>query len=831
MLHEFFQSKLDGNTLEPVIKGLFFLDPTYSTVKMIMESCTVQSLQRKDRFLLLELIFKLTKNSKIQDPAFDSLLSTSFEGERDPECLILCFKIIRLAIDTCSVPKQFDELLKFALAYYPITFSHQEELKNDLKSCLRTVLASLPVFAGQVLPVLNDKFKSASVSVRMDVMQTILSCLDVYDSEIVEPFIKIWWPLLKKEVATSPENKLTALKLAQKLGRKSTTKTLLNLMTSDLIDCLGSKDLADSNELGKIMISIGTVSGEYFDQLTEKIVEQMLKRCTDELSNVQQSSVGMLLDFLVAMNLVYAKTKIAPVAKFIPHIISILCSKLEIDNETTPIAIRALGELLKSDLVDQVDLSTLAEKLVNISVENEKYNRECSICYSGIAKSNPITAKEFLLPILDRFVAKGKEYATLFYLDLSEGIFHECVSQMFACIISGSATLRLVEVLARCFKKADSSTISGEFELIFKLFQCEELNNQNLLSIIALIMRHGSLAYIFLNSQHQQLANQLECWDLVSSSHVNYLSIILGYINPSVEIRREWVSNLAFDIFKMVNDEHSANCAGIVIGSLLNKNLIGYDFLDSLQKADSISESFRQHQLILSSWVAKGLVIRNDVKGYQISQLLIEQMGPLTPNHLSLIVRQNEFGLFTKLSHCTQRLLYKQKFYTYCLPQLTEKFHKSADANVREYILTTIATIVENDQKISYFVDFKPVLIINKLIPLLIMALNSEIAVLLESSVKALMGVMHENHLLLIDNMETVIQRLLKLLSREKNDHAVKLALARIMGVLYVKCYDVCNLSSYRKKVFKGLAVLTYDNKRVVRAEAAKSRLLWHLQT
>ena len=219
------------------------------------------------------------------------------------------------------------------------------------------------------------------------------------------------------------------------------------------------------------------------------------------------------------------------------------------------------------------------------------------------------------------------------------------------------------------------------------------------------------------------------------------------------------------------------------------------------------------------------------MKGYQICQLLIEQMGPITPNQLSLIVRRNEFGLFTKQAHCTIRLLHQQKFYTYCIPQLTEKFQKSADANVREYVLTTIATIADNDPSISHFVDFKPVLIFNKVIPLLIMALNSESAVLLESSLNALMGAMLENHFLLIDNVETVIQRLLKLLSREKNDHAVKLALARILGVLCVKYYEVCNLSAYRKKVFKGLGFLTNDNKRVVRAEAAKSRLVWHLQT
>ena len=497
MLKEFFQSKLDNINLGPVISGLFYLEPNYSTIGKIMDSCTITSLPRKDRSLLMELIIQLLENKEIQDVSFIPNFCSSFEGERDPECLLLCFRISLLIVETMDCAKHSTMLVNFSLSYFPITFSHQEELKRELKSSLRKVLASSPLFADQVLPILTDKMKSTSTSVRTDVIETLALCLNCYESTKIDPILGDWWRMLKKEVASSDENKMQALRLIQQIGRKlSNDVRIVELMTTDLNDCLKTSDLQDSNELGKIMISVATVKTSCFESLVHDCLPLVLIKGVDDKLVVQQSAMGLILDFLVAMNLVYCTTAVkSEILDHLPHIMSIVQSRVEDDNLVTPIAIRALGELLKCKALEPAQQESLSTILLKICV-NHKYLEECSITLHGIASSNPTVALNYILPPLKTTAKTENSDVVVHYEFLAKGIFHETIQDLIEVIYSRRGdNAKSLQVLENCFRNVDSNVLEKESGLIELIFRQEEIQDINLRKVMSIVLRNCSHQY------------------------------------------------------------------------------------------------------------------------------------------------------------------------------------------------------------------------------------------------------------------------------------------------------------------------------------------------
>ena len=111
------------------------------------------------------------------------------------------------------------------------------------------------------------------------------------------------------------------------------------------------------------------------------------------------------------------------------------------------------------------------------------------------------------------------------------------------------------------------------------------------------------------------------------------------------------------------------------------------------------------------------------------------------------------------------------------------------------------------------------------------MSMNYENDELIDSSLGAMIATMEDNPSIFNNHLHTILQRLMKIAVRESNGYHTRISISRMFGIICKDYYEQCNLSSHKKKVFKILGVLVGDKKRGVRSEAAKSRLLWHLQS
>ncbi|KHO00636.1 uncharacterized protein MAM_01414 [Metarhizium album ARSEF 1941] len=172
----------------------------------------------KTRLAIYELLRSLLSNPEVardlkqrdgQDTAFMKELLHLCQTERDPDCLMVWFDVLRLFISEYSPSKDtLEEVYGTFKAYFPITLPRTaqsgvtpEELKLRLRKCFssthRLASLSLPFLMGKL-----DQGDGVTVNVKVDVLRTIRACLEEYQdpAESITPYTSRIWTSLKYEV-------------------------------------------------------------------------------------------------------------------------------------------------------------------------------------------------------------------------------------------------------------------------------------------------------------------------------------------------------------------------------------------------------------------------------------------------------------------------------------------------------------------------------------------------------------------------------------------------------------------------------------------------------
>ncbi|KAH6890562.1 Dos2-interacting transcription regulator of RNA-Pol-II-domain-containing protein [Thelonectria olida] len=130
-------------------------------------------------------------------------------SERDPECLMVWFDILRVFLVEYTTSKEvLDQVYGNFKLYFPIALpraSNTGITPEDLKLQLRKCFSANHLLADQIFPFLIGKLDQGdgvTVNVKVDILKTIRACLDEYknpDQSIV-PFVNQIWGSLKYEV-------------------------------------------------------------------------------------------------------------------------------------------------------------------------------------------------------------------------------------------------------------------------------------------------------------------------------------------------------------------------------------------------------------------------------------------------------------------------------------------------------------------------------------------------------------------------------------------------------------------------------------------------------
>ncbi|KAG6010824.1 hypothetical protein E4U21_004212 [Claviceps maximensis] len=203
-----------------------------------------------------------------EDSAFMKDLLLLCGSERDPDCLIVWFDILREFASEYSPSKETLEGVYNAFkAYFPITLPRTaqsgvtpEELKLQLRKCFsstdRLASLSLPFLIGKL-----DQGDGVTVNVKVDVLRTIKACLEEYKDveESITPYTNRMWTSLKYEVRNGEiEDTIWAtLEVLKTLATRLTGDDLRDYTLTVTRDCVA--DLATpmyTTSAGRLLVSV-----------------------------------------------------------------------------------------------------------------------------------------------------------------------------------------------------------------------------------------------------------------------------------------------------------------------------------------------------------------------------------------------------------------------------------------------------------------------------------------------------------------------------------------------------------------------------------------------
>ncbi|KAK3603029.1 hypothetical protein CHS0354_037777 [Potamilus streckersoni] len=232
VLTAFFCEKLqDHHSIQPPsLKGLVYLSNAMhlsngcaeTICRTIFRYVHNQSLSQSDRWLVYSVISNFLHNrlQELQSMQGDFVYGfiQAMDAEKDPRNLILAFRCARIVAQNFPISVFAEELFEVTACYFPIDFSPPPNdpfgiKKEDLILGLRGCLSASPKFAEFCLPLLVEKLTSDIVSAKIDSLQTLTACSEVYYPDSLREFQSTFFDCIKKEVFYSGDATLEAASL------------------------------------------------------------------------------------------------------------------------------------------------------------------------------------------------------------------------------------------------------------------------------------------------------------------------------------------------------------------------------------------------------------------------------------------------------------------------------------------------------------------------------------------------------------------------------------------------------------------------------------------
>ncbi|KAL9559611.1 hypothetical protein PS6_000706 [Mucor atramentarius] len=271
-------------------------------------------------------------------------------------------------------------------------------------------------------------------------------------------------------------------------------------------------------------------------------------------------------------------------------------------------------------------------------------------------------------------------------------------------------------------------------------------------------------------------------------------------------------------------------CASRVIGSIINKwkcnsALTEYVKATTLVLDDTITQQTTnsKNALQVYLWITKALVLRTHALGYELTTRVIEWCGnntaPEAPQGFDILIGDDELAL-NKNTFATTTILYKQRFFSFCLPKLVEGF-RSADDDVKPNYLIALSYVLKNVPKQILLNELPP------LVPLLIQSLALSDATLKVSTLETFKLAVSEAADVVAPQIRSILPPLLALL--EDNHSSIRVRVAALTCLAQFPAFIAKDaLAPHVNYVIRQLKTPLDDKKRIVRKEAVDCRSKWY---
>ncbi|KAG6042061.1 hypothetical protein E4U41_006182 [Claviceps citrina] len=278
----------------------------------------------KTRLAVYELIQALMLNADVakdlkkhggQDAAFMKDLLLLCGNERDPDCLIVWFDILREFASGYSPSQETLEGVYNAFkAYFPITLPRTaqsgvapEELKLQLRKCFsstdRLASSSLPFLIGKL-----DQGDGVTVNVKVDVLRTIKACLEEYQdvADSITPYVNRIWTSLKYEVRNGEveDTMWATLEVLKTLAMRLTGDDLRDYALTVTRDCVA--DLATpmyTTSAGRLLVSVLSANPASFVLIVAPAITHIKENLRHPKSHTQRLDLMKILRVILETRL------------------------------------------------------------------------------------------------------------------------------------------------------------------------------------------------------------------------------------------------------------------------------------------------------------------------------------------------------------------------------------------------------------------------------------------------------------------------------------------------------------------------------------------------
>ncbi|KAH8675443.1 Dos2-interacting transcription regulator of RNA-Pol-II-domain-containing protein [Xylariales sp. PMI_506] len=230
-------------------------------------------------------------------------------SERDPQNLIKWFEIQALFLGNFAQAEAVTEdVFKSFSAYFPITLRASATPSgitvDDLKGAVRSCFAAHHRLAKMAIPFLIGKLdqgEAVTVSVKVDILQTLDSCLAKYENakQNVFPYADQIWSSLKYEVRNGEIQDTVAatLKTISTLAKRLDAEDLQQFFSTAWSDL--SEDLSNTNytsQAGQLLTAIAGASHEAFSLAMKTSIPHIEQNLKQTKPNSLQSELLSLLN-------------------------------------------------------------------------------------------------------------------------------------------------------------------------------------------------------------------------------------------------------------------------------------------------------------------------------------------------------------------------------------------------------------------------------------------------------------------------------------------------------------------------------------------------------
>ncbi|KAG0348406.1 hypothetical protein BG004_005247 [Podila humilis] len=272
------------------------------------------------------------------------------------------------------------------------------------------------------------------------------------------------------------------------------------------------------------------------------------------------------------------------------------------------------------------------------------------------------------------------------------------------------------------------------------------------------------------------------------------------------------------------------------VATILNKfnksnvlqEFIGQDLIPKLQsviRQENASYESRESALILYTWITKAMVLSTNVIGYDMTGELmnmfaVPRLGKIAADGFNLVIGEQR-DVLTKETFAVLRLLYKQRFFNYCIPVLVKGF-ESSTLEVRHNFLVALSHVLRNIPKQVLLTELPP------LLPMLVHSLSFPDPELKSSTIETFQVITKDAPGLMAEHLATLTPLLISLTNAQEPANTMKVRIAALKCLAaQPKALPFTALRPYKPQVLKELEKCLDDRKRTVRREAVECRSQW----